>query len=228
MTQIPILTLHLLDVTIPDNTRLRTAFYNGMLALAEENKELFEKELIPIDIFHNDQIAYSGIQFTLYRGAASFTAVGEKEVRAIEIWYELFKNSIGNVPQNIIRSYEQYIPEITQIYYHYHTDNLLVKKEITEEIASLKSQFAISDRLEKYLYGNIKAFLIRVAGMEVGENDFISVKVNSFKKSGLKTTYHGGKLHAYEIDFVANVYLPHCMRLGQAVSLGYGEITHVL
>lgn len=228
MPQVPIFTLHLLDVKIPDNTRLRTAFYNGMLALAEENKELFEKEMIPIDIFHNDQIAYSGIQFTLFRGAASFTAVGEKEVKAIEIWHELFKNSIRNAPQNVIKIHEQYIPEITQKYYHYHTDNLLVKKEIAEEIASLKSTFAISDRLEKYLYGNIKAFLIRVAGMEIGENDFISVKANSYVKRGLKNTYHGGKLPAYEIDFVANVYLPLCMRLGQSVSLGYGEVTHVL
>jgi len=90
MAPIPILILNLLEVKIPNNTRLLTSFYNGMRDLAEDNSELFEQEEIPIDIFHNDKIEYSGIQFTRYKEAASFTAIGVKEVRAIEIWYRLF------------------------------------------------------------------------------------------------------------------------------------------
>lgn len=223
---IPILTLNLLDVKIPANTRMKTAFYNGMRALAEENKAMFDKEDIPIDIFHNDKIVYSGIQFTLVRGAASFTAVGEKEVRAIELWYELFRQSIGNIAQNTQFIREQYIPCITEKYYRYFTDNILIKKEIAEEIAALKSSFAIRDRLEKYLYGNIKAFLIRVAGMQLTEADYISVKVNRYQAQSQQHTFHGGKLPAYEIHFATNVYLPQTLRLGQSVSLGYGQIIH--
>jgi hypothetical protein len=223
---IPILTLNLLDVKIPNNTELMTIFYNGMRALAEENKELFEREDIPIDIFHNDRIAYSGIQFTRYREAASFTAIGEKEVKAIELWYMLFQKSIGNVEQNHQLIGEKYIPCITEKYQNYKTDNILIKKEIADEIALLKSSFAVRDRLEKYLYGNIKAFLVRVAGMEVSTDDFISVKVKRYSKKGMRNTYHGGKLPAYEIDFAVNVYLPQTLRLGQAVSLGYGDIKH--
>lgn len=223
---IPILTLHLLDVKIPKSTEMMTAFYNGMRALAEENKELFEKEDIPIDIFHNDRIEYSGIQFTRYLGAASFTAIGVKEVRAIELWYMLFQKSIGNVDQNHQLIGEKYIPCITKKYQNYTTDNILIKKEIADEIDLLKSSFAVRDRLEKYLYGNIKAFLVRVAGMEIGTDDFISVKVKRYSKKGIGYTYHGGKLSAYEIDFAVNVYLPQTLRLGQAVSLGYGDIKH--
>ncbi len=227
MPAIPILTLHLLDVPIPDSTRMMTVFYNGMRALAGEHHELFEREGIPVDIFHNDKIAYSGIQFTRYRGAASFTAVGEKEVKAIDIWYKLFQESIGHAPQNeqIIR--EVYFPAITEKYHRYLTDNMLVKKEIDDEIVSLKSSFAVRDRLEKYLYGNIKAFLVRVAGMELSENDFISVKVNRYERNEPKNTYHGGMLPAYKIDFSVNVYLPMTLRLGQSVSLGYGDIIHL-
>jgi len=226
MATIPILTLNLLDVKIPASTRLMTVFYNGMLDLAAENKTLFEKENIPLDIFHNDKIAYSAIQFTRYRGAASFTAVGEKEVRAMDIWYGLFQQSIGLVAQNTQIIREQYIPAITEKYYRYVTGNILIKKEIAEEIALLKSNFAVRDRLEKYLYGNIKAFLIRVAGMELSEADYISVKVNRYQVHNPQNTYHGGKLPAYEIYFDANVYLPLMLRLGQSVSLGYGEIWH--
>lgn len=223
---LPILTLNLLDVKIPASKSLMTAFYNGMLSLAEENRALFEKENIPLDIFHNDTIAYSGIQFTLYKGAVSFTAVGEKEVKAIELWHGLFQESIGYIPQNTVQIREQYIPCLTEKYQYYVTENILVKKEITDEIATLKSIFAKRDRLEKYLYGNIKAFLIRVAGMELTESDYISVKVKRHRIKGPEETFHGGKLRAYEIHFSTNVYLPQTIRLGQSVALGYGEIKH--
>jgi hypothetical protein len=226
MSAIPILTLHLLDVKIPNNTKMMTEFYNGMRALAEENEEVFKNEEIPIDIFHNDKIAYSGIQFTRYKEAASFTAIGKKEVRAIEIWYELFKKSIGKIDQNHQLIGEKYIPCMTKKYYNYTALNILLKKEIGEDIALLKNSFAVRDRLEKYLYGNIKAFLVRVAGMEFDNDDFISVKVKRYSKKGIRNTYHGGKLPAYEIEFAANVYLPQTLRLGQAVSLGYGDIKH--
>jgi len=224
---LPILTLHLLDVKIPANTRLMTAFFNGMRDTAEANKALFDQEDIPADIFHNDKVAYSGIQFTLYRGGASLTAVGHKEVRALELWYGLYKIETGDAGQNTLRIYEQYFPAITARSIQYHTANMLLKREIADEIEVLKSRFAVHARLEKYMYGNIKAFLVRVAGMELTGQDFISVKVQYCKDLGPKSTYHGGKLTAYEIKFTANVYLPQTLRLGQAVSLGYGNICHI-
>jgi len=223
---ISILTLRLLDVKIPNNKKLMTIFYNGMLKLTEENSDLFTNEDIPIDIFHNDRIEYSGIHFSRYNGAVEFTALGDKEVRALEIWYCLFHNSINNVIQNIQKIYEVYLPVLTERYIYYTATNLLIKKEIAGEIEEQKNSFAVSDRLEKYLYGNIKAFLILVAGMNLGANDFISVKVRRFEKKGLKNTFHGGKLQAYDIEFSANVYLPQTLRLGQAVALGYGKIMH--
>lgn len=223
---LPILTLHLLDVKIPANTRLMTAFFNGMRDTADANKTLFEKEGIPTEIFHNDKIAYSGIQFTLYKGAASLTAVGQDEVRALELWYELFSKETGADSQNLLSIREQYISALSNKMLRYYTGNMLVKKEIGEELDELRNRFAVQDRLEKYLYGNIKAFLTRVAGMELTDDDFISVKVQKHKCLGLKNTYHGGMLFAYEIAFTANVYLPQTLRLGQAVSLGYGNIIH--
>lgn len=223
---LPLLTLHLLDVKIPANTSLMTTFFNGMRKTAEDHSALFEKEGISAEIFHNDLIAYSGIQFSLYKGAASFSAVGEKEVKALELWYKLFCEETGASDQNILIIKEQYNPAFCDKLLDYSTSNILLKKEVSEEIATLKNRYAIQDRLEKYLYGNIRAFLTRVAGMTLDDNDFIAVKVISHKRLGLKNTYHGGKLPAYEIKFSVNVYLPQTIRLGQAVSLGYGNIVH--
>ena len=227
MKPLPILTINLLDVKIPANSSLMTAFLNGMRDVAVENQVLFESEGIPADIFHNDKIAYSGVQFTNIRGFASITAVGPKEVRALELWYEIFRKSIGNPEQNTLIIKEQFIGQITKVYLNYKADSLLLKSEIGYEIENLQNQFAIHDRLEKYLYGNIKAFLVRVAGMEIGEHDYISVKVHKYKYHGLKSTFHGGKLPAFDIYFSTNVTLPHTLRLGQAVSLGYGNVVHV-
>lgn len=227
MTLLPILTINLLDVKIPANSRLMTAFLNGMRDVAVENQALFESEGIPADIFHNDKIAYSGIQFTSFKGAASITAVGQKEVKALELWYEIFQKNIGHPEQNTLIIREQFIGQITKDYLNYKAGSLLLKSEIGYEIESLQNQFAIHDRLEKYLYGNIKAFLVRVAGMEIGEHDYISVKVHKYKYHGLKPTFHGGKLPAFDIYFSTNVTLPHTLRLGQAVSLGYGNVIHV-
>ncbi|MDP2722175.1 MAG: CRISPR-associated endonuclease Cas6 [Bacteroidales bacterium] len=226
MKPLPILTINLLDVKIPANSSLMTAFLNGMRDVAVENQALFEEEGIPADIFHNDKIAYSGIQFTNIRGSASITAVGPKEVRALELWYEIFQKSIGNPEQNTLIIKEQFIGQITKVYLNYKANSLLLKSEIGYEIENLQNQFAIHDRLEKYLYGNIKAFLVRVAGMEIGEHDYISVKVHKYKNHGLKSTFHGGKLPAFDIYFSTNVTLPHTLRLGQAVSLGYGNVVH--
>ncbi len=227
MSLVPILTINLLDVNIPANSRLMTAFLNGMREVAVENQELFESEGIPTDIFHNDRIAYSGIQFTSYRGAASVTAVGQTEVKALEMWYEIFKKNIGNQKQNTLIIREQFVGRITNEYLNYKAKNLLLKSEIGYEIGHLQNQFAIYDRLEKYLYGNIKAFLVRVAGMVIGEHDFISVKVHRYKSLGLKPTFHGGKVPAFDLYFSTNVTLPHTLRLGQAVSLGYGNVVHL-
>ncbi|MCK9220721.1 MAG: CRISPR-associated endonuclease Cas6 [Bacteroidales bacterium] len=203
-----------------------TIFFNDVKRLIKDNKELFDAEDIPLKIFHDKNIHYSGIQLTRYRGAVEYTGIGEKEVRALEIWYGLYCENDGNVFRNIQVIREYYIPAFTVDYIPYTATNLLVKKEINEDMEKQNSTFAICDRLEKYLYGNIKAFLIRVAGMDLKENDFISVKVIHNEKRGLKNTFHGGKLSAYDIEFSTNVYLPQTLRLGQAVALGYGEIRH--
>ncbi len=227
MSLLPILTINLLDIKIPANSGLMTAFLNGMCDVAFENRELFESEGIPADIFHNDKIAYSGIQFTNYRGAASITAVGQTEVRALEMWYDIFQKSIGNQEQNTLMIREQFAGRLTKEYLDYKACSLLLKREVGYEIEHLQNQFAIYDRMEKYLYGNIKAFMVRVAGMEIGDRDFISVKVHRFKRLGLQPTFHGGKLPAFDIYFSTNITLPHTLRLGQAVSLGYGNVVHI-
>ncbi len=226
MTPLPILSINLLDIKLPANSRLMSAFLNGMRDIALENKDLFDAHQISTDIFHNDNIAYSGIQFTTVKQAVCITAIGHVEVKALELWYDLFLQNTGNTVQNTVITREQYLAKITTDYAGYRIDSMLIKSEIGQEIEQLNNQFAVIDRLEKYLYGNIKAFLVRVAGMQISEKDFISVKVSKYKNIGLKPTFHGGKLPAYDIRFNVNVYLPQTLRLGQAVSLGYGRVYH--
>lgn len=225
---IPILTINLVDIQINKTIPGITDFYNHeVLALILKNEKEFLKKNLSITLFHNQEVKYPGIQFTLYCGAASFTAFGHKETDALMLWYRIFRkeHKIKNGNEVIIS--ETYNPILTNNYINYRTVNLLLKKEIGLEVKEIKSSFAVRDRLEKYLYGNIRAFLENIAGMEFSDEDFISVKVNNYDKKGFKPTYHGGKLMAYGIDFAVNVYLPQTLRLGQAVSLGYGDIKHV-
>jgi len=222
-----ILTINLFDIKVPNNVKLFLNFLNGAKDLARENKALFDKEDIPIDIFHNKEITYSGIQFSRYKGSASFTAIGEKEVIALQLWYDLFQKNTEIPLLNTQIINETYTPILGQDFYYYKLSNFLVKKEIHNEIKGLKNQLAKIDRLEKYLYGNIRTFLEHHLGYEFQKDDFISVKIDSFTNNGFKDTYHEGSLKAYLIKFKTNVYLPQTLRLGQSAALGYGIVQHV-
>ncbi len=222
----PILNINLFDIKIPDNVVLYSQFLNEAKDLARNHKALFDEKEIPIDIFHNCSIAYSGIQFSRYLGSACFTAIGKKEVEALRLWYKLFIENSQIPVLNTRVTNEVYYPEITNNLINYSVNDILLKKEIHDEIKGLTNQFAKSDRFEKYLYGNIKSFLQRQLGMHIGEKEYISVKVQEFSSSGYRPTYHGGSLAAFRIKFCTNVYLPHILRLGQAVALGYGLVMH--
>jgi hypothetical protein len=222
----PIQTINMLDIKVPDNVVLFSNFLNAAKDLAFEHKELFEKESIPTDIFHNEEVNYSGIQFSRYMGAASFTAIGKKEVKALELWFDLFKKKSELPVQNIQIIKEIYYPKIDEQLYSYSITDLLLKKELSEELKELKNKFARINRLEKYLYGNIKRFLFGHLEADINENDFISVRITGHKYAGKRPTYHGGSLSAFHIKFQTNVYLPQTLRLGQSTALGYGSTFH--
>jgi hypothetical protein len=222
-----ILTINLLDIKVPDNVVLFSNFLNAAKDLIREHKQLFEKENIPINIFHNESINYSGIQFSRYKGAASFTAIGNKEAKALELWFDLFNKESELSIKNIQIISETYYPKIGDWLYKYEITDLLLKKELARELTELKDKFARVNRLEKYLYGNIKRFLFGHLEAGINENDFISVRVISYRFTGKRPTYHGGSLSAYNIKFQANVYLPQTLRLGQSTALGYGSTFHL-
>lgn len=223
----PIKTINLLDIKAPGNVALFSNFLNAAKDLAREHKQLFEKEDIPINIFHNEGVNYSGIQLSGHKGAASFTAIGKNEVKALEIWFELFKRTSELPVQNVQIINEIYYPKIGEHLYQYNVTDLLIKKELTVELKELKNKFARTDRLEKYLYGNIKRFLFGHLEADINENDYISVRITGYQYAGKRHTYHGGLLSAYHIQFQTNVYLPQTLRLGQSTALGYGSTFHI-
>lgn len=226
MTSYPILTIRLIDIKVPQEVKLFSNFLNSANDLARENKILFKKAGIPVDIFHNEEVAYSGIQFSRYLGSASFTALGVQEVKALELWYELFKKNTKIPLQNTQTIKETYVPLIADKFYKYHLSQILIEKKIGDELKKLTNKLAKIERLEKYLYGNIMRLVTGHLGYEMTENDYISVRVNKIAPAGVKDTYHGGMLQAYIINFKTNIYLPQTCRLGQATALGYGLVQH--
>jgi len=223
-----ILTINLFDIKVPNKVKFFSNFLNGAKDLAREHKDLFAKKNIPIEIFHNDNIAYSGIQFSRHLGAAQFTAIGNKEVKALKLWYKLFKQNKELPLTNTQIIKETYQFRISTKNFKYAIATILLRKEVHKELQKLEILQEKISRLQGYLLGNIKTtFLDQHLNIDVTDV-FVKINIIDFKKKNtVLSTYHGGKLVAYQIKFTSNVYLPHTLRLGQAVALGYGTVKHI-
>ena len=228
MKRIPIYTLRLLDISIPDDPDVIKLLLNGAKDLAKEHKRAFKKNGIKPDIFHNDDVKYSGIQLSRYQGAPEWTAIGVKEVKALKTWFKLFKKQSDIKLKNIVEIKEKYTPEYLKYRKKYHTGTLLISDDIAKELNNTEDKFAVYDRMEKYLYGNIIRFLKHIGFEHNTDKKFIKVTVinlRSHKKA--KRVYHKHKKTAFAVTFTCNFRLPQTVRLGQSTALGYGKVRHI-
>ena len=203
MASIPIFTLTLLDIEIPKKINLKTAFFKGMTDSLIENTEIFEGEKIPVDIFHNDRIEYSGIHFGETKGKPSITAIGTQEVKALKLWYKIIKEENKIPLNNTVEISETYTPTFINHLRKYRIRTLLISDDLAKELNGINDKFAKQDRLEKYLYGNIQRFMIHIGYEHNKESNFLKVTVTDMHyHDQTHKVYHDQKKTALDIRAV--------------------------
>ncbi len=224
----PILTLRLLDIPMPDDPGTKKLLLGGAIDLVREHEELFVKQGMDIRIFHNSDIQYSAIQIDRYQQSPEWTAIGQQAVKALEVWYELFKKDTPMPLQNTIEIRELYTPDFLPYQKKYQAECLLVSDNLAKALNPLTDKFARFDMLEKYLYGNLQGFFKHI-GYEHDKNaHFLKVTVLSLKpfKHALPV-FQRQKKTAFLLAFKCNFRLPQTLRIGQSTALGYGKVAHL-
>lgn len=223
----PILTLRLLDIRLSRDPNIIKSQLNGAKDLARGHKDLFDAQDIDIQIFHNDDIKYSGIQLGSYRGVPEWTAIGEKEVKALETWYDILKKANHQPLENTVEIREYYTPAFIDIQKKYKIRSFLINDDLAKEFNEIKDKFARYDRMEKYIYGNIQSFFTHIGFVHDKNTNFLKITVLEMMNHPQKAqVYHHQKKSAFSITFLCNFRLPQTLRLGQSTALGYGKIGH--
>lgn len=223
----PLLTLRLLDIQIPNEPGTKKLLLNGAKDLVREQQSRFSDKGIDIQVFHNDNIQYSGIQLGRYQRAPEWTAIGEECVKALELWYQIFKENSPHLLQNVVEIREQYSPAFLSYQKEYAIKTLLVSDNLAKELNPLTDKIARFDRLEKYLYGNLQAFFKHIGYQHDKQSNFLKITVLDTKNhQKALPVFHEQKKTAFYIAFKCNFRLPQTLRLGQTTALGYGKTFH--
>ncbi|MBK6353845.1 MAG: hypothetical protein IPF46_10645 [Saprospiraceae bacterium] len=209
----------------PDTTRL---FLGGAKDLLKEHPHELALEKVDIQIFHNKEMQYSGIQLGRFQGSPEWTAIGYEAVKALELWYRLFQAGNTHLLQNTVRISECYTPSFLPYQKKYATYPFLVSDEVAKELNSMEDRFMRLDRLEKYLYGNLQTFFHHINYEYSKDANYLKVSIidAAFYQQAL-VVYHDQKKTAFRIVFKCNFRLPQTMRLGQSTAVGFGPIHHV-
>ncbi len=223
----PILTLRLLDIPLPEEPGTKKLLLNGAKDLAREHEHLFKEKGLDINVFHNKEVLYSGIQLGRYQRAPEWTAIGDQAVQALGLWYDLFKKQATLPILNTVEIREHYTPEFLVYQKRYRSRSLLISDQLAQELNTMNDKFMRFDRLEKYLFGNIQTFLEYIGYEYDRHAHFLKVTMHEFHyHEEARPVYHQQKKTACALRFSCNFRLPQTLRLGQATALGYGRVTH--
>ncbi len=227
-TTVSILTLRLLDIVLSNDPDIKKMLLNGAKDLAREYHEAFEQKGLDLYLFHNDRVEYSGIQLGRYRGAVEWTAIGEKHVEALKLWYECFKKENPIPLRNTVVIKERYTPTFLNHLRKYRVSPLLVSDQVAQELRDISDKFARNDRMERYLFGNLLVFFKHIGFESSKEQHFLKIVVEDcYRLPKALPVYHGNKKSAYRVTFSCNFLLPQTLRLGQSTAIGYGRVVHV-
>jgi len=227
-TNTPILTIRLLDAVLPQKPYAKVNFLGAAKDLLREHQSLANSHGIDLQLFHNKNIGYSGIQLSRHRQSPEWTAIGEEAVQVLWFWYHLFQNENKDLHQNTIEIHERYTPCFLSKPQRYQIRPMLVNDAIAKALNKAPlDKTDTKERLEKYLYGNIQRFLKFIGFQFQKEDHFLKIRVEKVQTYGQAfPVYHGQKKTGFDITFDCNFKLPHTLRLGQSTALGYGEVTY--
>ncbi len=222
----PILNLRLLNENLPTRASIRMDQLVKAKDLLRRYPQACHQEDIDIELFHNDQIRYSGIQLDQYQHITDWTAVGTPAVKALILWYQLAQHEALIDCSNVVESTEFYTPRFLEQARQYRINNFILSKNIQKEFAYTKNPKQRKVRLEKYLFGNLMTFFNHI-GFSYDKNQyFLKVELQHYQMLKTNTqVFHQQQKQAYQVDFSLNFQLPQTLRLGQSTALGYGRVT---
>jgi|GEM_PF-3844557 len=226
--QIPIQTLQLLDLQLPNEPGTKKLFLIGAKQLLEEHPKAVKQAGADIELFHNKAIVYSSIQLDRKKGNPLWTAVGQDAINTLQCWYQIFWQQNPHLVKNTLETTEQYTPEFLNYQQGYRIRPMLISDNLAKELNVMDDHVDRLDRLEKYLYGNLQTYL-RYIGFEYDKNEHF-LKTNVIKSdyySRPLEVYHQQKKTALEVLWLCNFRLPQTLRLGQSTALGYGRVSHL-
>jgi len=228
MTPTPILTIRLLDIALDRDITTRKLLLLGAKDLAKEHKSKFKKMDISPKIFHNTKIQYSGIQLGIYQGSPEWTAIGRSAVKALKLWYSLFRKENEIALQNTQWIKEKYTPEFFSYQKKYKIKTLLISSDLAELLEVKGDKYTVYDRLEKYLYGNIQRFFRHIDYEHNKDVHFLKITIqDAHVLTHSKYVFRNKKKIGYEVTFLCNLRLPQMIRMGQSTALGYGKVFHI-
>ena len=223
---IPILTLRLLDCPLQASSK--KWLLNAAKDLLRPQEQMLKARGLDIDLFHNQEIRYSAIQLDNYQGTCEWTAVGMEAVALLEYWYELFKKEATVPLQNTVAIRETYVPGFLEDPKMYRIPALVISNNLAQDLSRLRFRQARIERMEKYLYGNIRTFLNHI-GFEYDKGQyFLHVRIREMKCLARSfPVFHRQRKTACALTFTCNFRLPQTLRLGQSTALGHGKVLPV-
>jgi len=181
---------------------------------------------VDLELFHNKQVQYSGIQLSTYQGRAEWTAIGQPSVAALQLWFDLFGQRHPEWMEHTVAIQESYTPRFLPTPRGYQIKPLLLSDELSRTLSTLDQAAAVKERLARYLYGNLQRFFGHIAYAFDKEQHYLRVRVTKALPYDRRLPiYHGQKKQAFRVYFTCNFDLPQTLRLGQSTALGYGNVS---
>ena len=200
-------------------------FMSQTFQLVEKNAKKFKGIDDPLAMFHNKTHHYSGIQFGIEGGALSIRAYGEEEIKALKIWWKLYREHHAFNPQNLQICKEKYTLGFLPSLQTYRLSNFLVNREKRQQLAQTKEKAEINQILADYVVANFFPFFNHLGYRHDREKQEIIVNLLKVKRQRKShTVFRGGKRQAYDLIFESNLRLPHLFRMGEATAMGFGNL----
>ncbi len=207
-----------------NNVRDIQSIITETIKLVESEELEFKSIANAVELFHNKDDIYSGIQYASVNGSLSVTALGIKQTRALRTWFRVFKKHHPAL-KNVQEIKEKYTAEFLTKAQNYHIPVFLVRNDVMKDIRDKK--FTKEERLTLYIRNNCGTFL-KYIGYDPYPEIVVNIDKRTIKQYPNKfKVYKGYKRTGFNIKFSANVKLPRILRIGQSTSLGYGAVSWI-
>lgn len=228
MISIPIMTIRLLDIELPQKQYSEINFIGAAKDLLRDQLDRTEAAGIDLNLFHNQEITYSSIQLDRYQGSPEWTGYGEQAIETLWFWLALFREQNPELLKNSVVIQEHYTPGFCDHQKKYQLQKILLSKSVKQELHRMRDPEKQHLRLKKYLYGNIQRFFTHISYSFDKSQHFLEVSIHKIEPISRKSaTFKEIQISPDNIYFSCNFRLPQTLRLGQSTALGYGKIIHL-